>query len=317
MRAAPSLEGVCVPLLSPCSPDGAADPAGLAGNIRRLNAFPLAGYVLFGTTGEGPLLSRAERLAYLRAARDAVPPSRALLAVTAAEGVAAAVEEIERYAEGGAVGALVLTPRYYEAPLEARLAFYREVARRSPLPVLAYNIPLRTRVDLGEQGIRALYGTPGIVGVKDSGADAARMARLAAGRPKRFALLAGSARDLAGQLAAGATGAVLAVANLAPALACAVFGCMRRGEVDRTTRLSALLARANEEFVQPGLAALKAVAGETGMAAGPARLPLTPPDAAARRELLERYARWSREVGAEGSPGSATRSPPASAASPS
>src|SRR5688572_13850381 len=140
------LSGIFAPATTPFDPvTGDADVVALRANLRAWLAHPIAGVVLFGSTGEGPLLDEDERRSLVAAARDLVPAKQLLLAGTGAESTRATIRITQAVAREGADAVLVQPPGYYRPLLtpEALRDHYLAVADESPVPVLLYQVPPR------------------------------------------------------------------------------------------------------------------------------------------------------------------------------
>src|SRR5437867_4988888 len=137
-----NFEGVYPPVLTPFREDEVAHEK-LAANLERLNEYPLAGYVMLGSTGEFPLLTEAEKERVLATAREHTPRSRILVAGTGGESTGGAIRLTKRAAALGVDAVLVITPSYYKAMMKppALIRHYQAVADAAPVPVLRYNFP--------------------------------------------------------------------------------------------------------------------------------------------------------------------------------
>ncbi|MGH9483315.1 MAG: dihydrodipicolinate synthase family protein, partial [Terriglobales bacterium] len=221
------LKGIVAALTTPFDDSGALQLDRLAANLERYNATPLQGYLVLGSSGEAIYLEREEKLQVLAAAARAAQ-GKLLLAGTGEESLQATLSMTARAAELGYHAAVVRTPHYYKKAMTAAAlaAFYREVAEHSPIPVVMYNIPPLTGVDLGLEPILELAEHPRIAGLKESSGSLEKVVRIAAARPG-FAVMVGGAATVYPSLCAGAAGAILALAAAAPEACC---------EIERTFR---------------------------------------------------------------------------------
>src|SRR6202789_939679 len=144
------LSGIFPPITTAFYPDGAVYYKKLESNIERYSRTPVAGIVVQGSTGEGILLSDAERRDVLKVAIAAAAPNKVLIAGTGIESAIETLRLTEYAAEIGYDAAMVRTPHYYKTQMHPAnlLAFYRTVADRSPLPVIIYNFPQATGYDI-------------------------------------------------------------------------------------------------------------------------------------------------------------------------
>lgn len=282
-----SLAGLFLPVTTPFARDGAAAPDHLASQIEIYAAWPLAGIVLFGTTGEGPLLADDEEDALLAAARASLPAQWTLFAQVGRESVRAACAAAERAAGAGVDALLCLPPRYYPVGRAGLAEYYRAVRRAAGLPLLAYHIPQRTHVDLPADLLAELAAEGVLAGIKDSAGDLALQAVLRRAAGREFAILDGKASVLAASLEGGADGAILAVADAVPETALAVFEAHRAGDpaavAEAQERLGALAERIGSRFGIPGIKAAIDLRGWPG--GGAPRAPLLELDPTGRAEV--------------------------------
>lgn len=284
-----AIRGLFCPIATPFDDRGEVDPGRLAAQIRVYAAFDLAGVVLFGTSGEGPLIDEDEEEPLLAAAREALGDDRLLIAQVGRESLRAARRSAARAAAAGADALLCLPPRYYPCGTDELAGYWRGVRAAVDLPLLAYHIPQRTHVSLavGLLGDLAEEGT--LSGIKDSAGDLAMQAALKERLGDAFSVLNGRALVTVGALAGGADGAVLAVADAAPEAAAAVLAAHAAGESLEAGRVQASLAPLAEalgaRFGVPGIKAALDLRGWPG--GGDPRPPLRPLGDAGREAVAD------------------------------
>lgn len=298
----PVLSGLFAPVTTPFGEDGAPDPGRLAAQIEIYADFPLDGIVLLGTSGEGPMLEPDEEAPLLAAARRALSGDRKLIVQIGRESVRGALASGRRAVEGGADALLCLPPRYYAVDDETIARYYRAVAGALELPLLAYHIPQRSKVDLPAELLAGLAGEGVVRGIKDSAGDLELQVHLRREAGPAFAILDGKATVVADSLAQGADGAVLAVADAAPEVVGALLAAHAAGEDGE--------ARAIQERLRPlaeclgtryGVAGIKAALDLRGWpGGGPPRAPLEPVGAEGRREIAAALEAAGVEVGTPG-----------------
>ena len=287
------LSGVYPALTTPFAADGSVSLADLRHNIERYNRTDLAGYVVLGSTGESVLLSRAEMDEILATAKEAAGKEKRLLAGTGAESTAETIERTKRAAELGYQAALVKTPYYYKPwyTPEVLIAHYRRVADASPIPVLLYSVPVFTGLALEAPEVAAMAEHPNIIGIKDSSAHVQRIAEMVAAAPRSFQILTGGAAVVLPSLAAGARGAILALASALPEKCVALYDLVRRGQADQARELQIILLRASKAIVSDaGIGGVKFVMDQRGYRGGLPRLPLLPPSENAKQRIREALA---------------------------
>ena len=271
--------GVYAPVCTPFDASGELCPEALRENIRKYNAAGLAGYVVAGSTGEAAYLSREERLRVFETVRECAD-GRALIAGAGLESVRETVSLIRSAAAIGYHAALVLTPHYYRSQMlreESQIGFFRAVADASPLPVLIYNIPQTTGIDLAAGMVARIAEHANIVGVKESSADLEKVGAMIRGVPRGFPVLVGASGKFHDALQLGAAGGILAIANALPEAALKIYG----GSAETQQRI------ADAAGVAPrfGIQGLKYAMDLKGFYGGEARLPLLPLDARQKAEI--------------------------------
>jgi 4-hydroxy-2-oxoglutarate aldolase len=291
----PWLRGVFPPIPTPFTSDGAlATP--VRPFLEHLRDAGIDGVVALGSNGEAVSLSDRERLDWVVALRAAMPAPLRLIVGTGAQSTRATIELTRAAASAGAEAALVITPSFYRRDLTAaaQLAHFETVAEQSPIPIIVYNVPGNTGVDLPAEWFLALPPHPNIVGIKDSSGDLAKLARIHHGLRNELVLLAGVGEQLADAMAAGADGGVPALANLAPAACARIRAAMAVNDVPVARRLQDQVAPVGRALsTRDGIARLKAALQMLGFDHGLPRPPLPPfpeVERPALRAILERAA---------------------------
>lgn len=207
------------------------------------------GIVACGTTAEAPTLSREERADVIRlciqVARGRVP----IVVGTGTNDTRSTVELTAEAARLGAGGALVVTPYYNRPNPEGLFRHFESVGRSASIPVIIYNVPSRTSVDIGIDTLERLASLPGIVAIKDSTGDLARVREMVARLGNRFTHLSGQDCSMAAFMAAGGEGAISVVSNVAPSMSAALIAAFLRKDHVAGWRIHARL--------QPLLSALE------------------------------------------------------------
>jgi len=277
-----SVRGVLPPIPTPFDTGGQVAYNALRENLQRWNGYGLAGYVVLGSNGEAVYLEHAEKVRLLEAAREAIPAEKLLIAGTGCESTQATIALTRQAADVGADAALVITPSFYDGKMspDALVRYFVAVADASPIPVLLYNVPKFTHVDMSAATIARTVPHPNIVGIKDSSgnitklADTVRVARAAAGGAG-FDVLAGSAGFLFAALAVGAAGGVVALSNIAPQQCVDIYTLYHEGRWDEAAELQRKMVPVNTAITATyGVAGLKAALDMLGFYGGPVRPPL-------------------------------------------
>ena len=268
--------------------EGEVDLEKFKSNIRRFNDFELSGYVVLGTTGENVSLSDEESAALVRAAREAASPGKTIIAGTGRESTKLTIDFSRRMADLGAQAALVRTPGYFKSRLDAEAlkGHYLAVAESSPVPVLIYNIPQNTGVAVDSPTVVELSRHPNIAGIKDSSGNLTAVSEVVPQADRDFVFLLGAGSIVLPGLLMGAGGAILAVANAAPALCLELFDLFKRGRLEDARRVQEALVPLNRAVVPAyGIAGLKYALDLLGYFGGSPRPPLPPVSDKGRAEI--------------------------------
>ena len=274
-------------LVTPFSKSGRLDLDAHQHNLRHLTRLGVRGFLLGGSTGEGPYLATGERTALITAARQELGNRVFLLAGVAGESLRQATGQVEEAATAGADAALVLTPTtLVRGNHRAVTGFFNDLADNAPVPVFLYSVPAVTGYSLPVDTAVRLSQHPNIAGMKDSGGDPVAMARLVEETPDGFILFTGSSKAVTLCRAAGAFGAITASSNYLPELVLDVVqtaGRSAKSARQAQTRLTSL-STAVESHRIPGV---KAAAELVGLRPGYPRRPLRPLPARDRKAIAK------------------------------
>lgn len=277
------LSGIFPAIVTPFR-HGEVDADAIAHNVRRWNETGLAGYVALGSTGEFVHLAPDERARVIAAVREHTPPERTLIAGTGAITTAETIHLTRQAADLGADVAMVVTPFYYTGQMteEVLRVHYTAVADASPIPVLLYNVPMFTHVNMGIETVARLAEHPNIIGIKDSTGDVAQLSAILQSTSEDFIVLTGGAAVLHPALAVGAHGAILAVANVVPELCVEIAQLVARNDHETARRRQAVLTRIHRTLSRHGIGGYKLGMELRGYRGGEPRRPLLLPDEAGR-----------------------------------
>lgn len=280
--------GVFPPLVTPFTDEDEVDLEALRRNLEGYAAAPLAGYVVLGTNGEFPLLSREEKEQVIGAAVRAAG-DRPVLAQVGEESLRGTLSLARRAAELGAAAVLAVTPHYYRGQMTDRalIEFYTSLADESPLPVLLYSIQQNTGVNVSPAVVEACARHPRIVGIKDSSGNLGQIAEYLERAPEGWGVLNGSSSLVVSAFLTGAPGAVLGAANVLPFEVCDVFARCREGRFAEATALEARLRPALRAISRLGVPGVKLGMDMVGFRGGLPRRPLAPVEPAARDALAD------------------------------
>jgi len=279
---------VLTAMVTPFGDDGELDAKGAADLARWLVEHGNDGLVLAGTTGESPTLSDDERIELFRAVRAAVDVT--LIAGATTNDTAHSVRLVEAATETGMDAILAVTP-YYNRPSQAGLAaHFRAVAAATHLPVMLYDIPLRTGRKIATETMLDLArDVATIVAVKDAAGDLAGTARLVAAAPEGFEVYSGEDTLTLPLLAVGAVGTVGVATHWCAAAQAEVVDAFIGGDPARARTLNARLLRSfafESTDAAPNPVPSKAMLRVLGHRVGECRLPMGPTPAGLEDEAL-------------------------------
>ena len=290
----PALEGVIVALLTPVDREGKVDHGALRQLVERLISRGVTGVSPLGSTGEGYSLGLEQRLAVVDTVAGSVPAGMPVIPGVFAHNHEQAVAETAAYADRGATAVLTAPPSYYPLRAAEQEAYFSRLADAAAVPLVLYNIPVYTKIQIAPAAVAALASHPKVAGLKDSGKDLGYGAGLldavaAAGAAADFSVLTGTDSMLVSYMLAGARGTICADANVVPELVLAVYDAVREGKLDDALRGEARLRAVQAAFKTgtppAGYKAALAAAGVGQPWLVPPRLPLTEAETA---ELLDR-----------------------------
>ncbi len=264
-------------MVTPFGADGGVDLATAAELAQRLVVAGCDGVVINGTTGESPTLHADERLALLDAVRAALP-EHAVIMGTGSYDTAASVDLTREAMARGADAALVVTPYYNKPPEEGLLAHYERIADVG-VPVILYNIPSRSVINMSASLQLRLAQHPNIVGTKESSGDFEQAARIIDGAPDDFLLWSGDDVNTLPLLSIGAHGVISVAAHVCAAAMRRLIDAYVAGDVAHAATLHRrLLPLFKGLFMTANPIPVKASLGILGLNVGTARLPLVPLD---------------------------------------
>jgi 4-hydroxy-tetrahydrodipicolinate synthase len=272
----PRFGAVVTAMVTPFDADGALDLDAAAELARWLADHGSDGLVVAGTTGEGPVLTDEERLDLFRAVREAVTVP--VVGGTGTNDTAHSIELTRRASETGIDGALVVTP-YYNRPSQAGLeGHFRAVAASTQLPVILYDIPVRTGRRIAHDTLLRLAGeVTNIVAVKDAAGDPAGAARLVSEAPPGFEAYCGDDALCLPLAAVGEVGVVSVASHWAGPQFAELLAAVDKGDLPRARDVNARLAESYEfqtGDLTPNPVPAKAMMRVLGLRVGQCRLPM-------------------------------------------
>ncbi|MBW4034221.1 MAG: 4-hydroxy-tetrahydrodipicolinate synthase [Proteobacteria bacterium] len=279
-------QGSLVALITPMQADGSIDEAALENFIEWQIAEGTHGLVPVGTTGESPTLSHDEHKRVveltIRIAAKRVP----VIAGAGSNATAEAINLAQHAQSVGADGVLVVTPYYNKPTQDGLILHYTAIADSIDIPVIIYNIPSRSVIDMSVATMAKLAKHRNIAGVKDATANLSRPLHTTATCGPDFCQLSGEDHTALAFLAAGGHGCISVSANIAPRLCAELHNAWQRGDVAAAMAIQArLLPLHDAMFVETNPAPAKYAASLLGYGTPDCRLPLAPLSDAARAQM--------------------------------
>jgi 4-hydroxy-tetrahydrodipicolinate synthase len=281
----PIFHGSITALITPFK-DGKVDERAFQRHVEWQIGQGTHGLVPVGTTGESPTLSHDEHRRVIELCIEVAAGRVPVIAGTGSNSTAEAVALTRFAKQAGADGALVVTPYYNKPTQEGLYLHFKAVNNSADIPIVIYNIPGRSVVDMSVETMARLAQLPNIVGVKDATANLARVSQQRAAIGHEFIQLSGEDATALGFMAHGGQGCISVTANIAPAL-CSEFqlACLG-GNFERALELQDRLMPLHDAlFVESNPGPVKYAAQKLGLCSGETRLPLAPISAASKAKV--------------------------------
>ncbi len=260
----------------------------LADNIERWNATGLKGFVVLGSNGEYVALSEEEKRAVVDTVVQSAGDKMGIIAGTGCESTFETLRLTEDCAKLGAHAALVISPHYYGGRMNeaALVKHYTAVADQSPIPILLYNVPKFTYINLAANLVAHLSEHPNIIGLKDSSGNVIQLGEIINAAAKEFNVLVGTAGVLFSGLTIGCVGGINALANVAPQQCVAILDLVKAGDLDAARQLQLKMLPVNQAVTAVyGVPGLKTAMDMLGYFGGDPRLPLLPSSKSEKSEI--------------------------------
>lgn len=291
------LSGSAVAVVTPMRPDGALDDLAW----HRLLDFHAdngtSAIIVGGTTGESATLTDAELHHLIVTARDRLRGRLAVVAGAGLSSTAATIERVRWIGELGIDGVLVVTPAYNKPTQEGLFRHFSAVAAASTMPVILYNVPGRTAVDLLPATVGRLASVPKIAAIKEAVPGPGRVREILALAPE-LTVLSGDDGTARQAMLAGAKGVISVTANVAPRRMAQMVAAALSGDAEAAGTIDATLAELHDAlFVEPNPIPVKFVLERMGLIDSGIRLPLTPLSERYHGRLLEAMQRAGLECG--------------------
>lgn len=225
----PLFQGICTALITPFRGDSVNDSMLKTLLNRQLEA-GVRCIVICGTTGESPTLSVDEKQKLFETAKKFVGSDGLILAGTGCNCTESAVELSKVAQDCGADGLLVVSPYYNKATSQGLIAHYTAISQAVTIPVLLYNVPSRTGLDIPVSVYETLARLPNVCGVKEASPDLKKAAEIRLRCPEHFSLYSGNDDLLLPMLSLGADGLISVVSNLYPEIMISIWKRFTQGD---------------------------------------------------------------------------------------
>ena len=267
-------KGVFTALLTPFK-NGEMDEVSFRSFIDFQIESGIHGLVPVGTTGESPTVSHDEHKLAVEICIDQANKKVPVIAGTGSNNTAEAIELTNHACEKGADAALVVTPYYNKPNQEGLYAHYKAIAENSDIPIVIYNIPGRSIVDMNLETMNKLFQIKNIIGVKDATSDISRVFKYKSIIGDGFNQLSGEDATTLAYMTYGGHGSISVTSNIAPKLCSDFMNLCLAGKFDEASKINDKLMKLHEcLFIEPSPGPVKYAAEKLGLMSSELRLPL-------------------------------------------
>jgi 4-hydroxy-tetrahydrodipicolinate synthase len=271
------ITGSLVAIVTPMLEDGRLDYARFKSLIDWHIAQGTSAIVVVGTTGESPTVDFDEHKELIRVAVQHSNGRLPIIAGTGGNSTAEAIELSESAKRAGATASLSVVPYYNKPTQEGMYQHFRRIAEAVELPMILYNVPVRTAADLGNDTVLRLAQVPGIIGIKDATANMERGADLIKRAPRNFAIYSGEDAGALALILLGGHGVISVTANVAPRMMAEMCAAALVGDVKKAREINLRLLPLHQRlFIETSPAPVKWAMAQMGLIEGGLRLPLVP-----------------------------------------
>ena len=283
----PLFTGVCTALVTPFLDNKVNYPM-VDMLLRRQIDAGISAVVVAGTTGEAPTLSDDEKRELIQRAKDYAGDACVIIAGTGSNSTEHAISLSKDAEDAGADGLLVVSPYYNKATPDGLVAHYTAIAHSVSIPIILYNVPSRTGVDIPVSVYRRLSAIPNIMGVKEAASDITKITRIRRECPQDFAVWSGNDEQIVPAMALGAKGVVSVLSNLCPVETRLMADAALDGDFDTAAGLQVeLMGLIDLLFCEVNPIPIKEAMGLIGYDCGHCRLPLTSLTRENREKIME------------------------------
>lgn len=265
------------PVPTPFTVDEEIDFGKFKENLGKWEKTGLAGVVVLGSNGEFVSLTHEEKVQMISFVRKNISKDKLVIAGTGCESTRETIMLTREAAESGADAALVINPTYFKGSLTEDVLelHFNKVADASPIPVMIYNMPGNSGINLSAGLLIRLSKNPNIVGMKDSSGNIVQISNIINGTDDDFSVFAGSGSYLLPTLLMGGVGATMAVANVVPNYCVEIEKVFKEGNIEKARDMQLELLDLNNAVTRGfGIPGLKYALDQVGYYGGPVRSPL-------------------------------------------
>ncbi|MFT4038427.1 MAG: 4-hydroxy-tetrahydrodipicolinate synthase [Thermomicrobiales bacterium] len=288
----PAFAGTYTALITPFR-NGELDLPALQALVERQIAGGVSGLVPCGTTGETPALTSREWETVITTVVETTQGRIPVIAGTGSNGTASTVERTQRAQELGADAALIVTPYYNKPTQEGLYQHFAAIATATDLPIVLYNVPGRTSVNMLPETVLRLANIPGIAAIKEASGSLDQSSQILGEAPEGFAVLSGDDSLTLPIMGVGGTGVISVVSNIVPEAVAALTGAALAGDYTTARAIHhSLFDLCRAMFVETNPIPVKAAAALLGYCTPEVRLPLAPLSESAQRRVETALAAW-------------------------
>lgn len=270
--------GIFPPIVTPFRKEEVAYDY-LIENVEKLNKSGIRGMVILGSNGENVFLSEQEKIEVVQKVIQHAAKDKLIIVGSGCESARETICLTNKLAELGAHAALLVTPFYYNNKMneEALIKYYSLVADQAKIPILLYNVPKFTGINMSTETLVQLSHHHNIIGIKDSSGNVNQLGQFLNRVESNFNILVGTAGALFGALTLGCSGGILALANIAPEQCVEIYQLVKSGNYEKAREFQLRMIPVNHATTATfGISGLKYAMDLLGYKGGETRLPLLP-----------------------------------------
>jgi 4-hydroxy-2-oxoglutarate aldolase len=282
------LNGIFSPITTPFTNDEIAFDK-LEDNLSKWNITELSGYIVAGSNGESPFLTSKEKTKLTEFVKKN-SNGKAVITGTGSDSIKETITATNEAASAGADAALVITPCFFKNKMNqlALKEYFTRVAEGIKIPLIIYNVPKFTGINVEPETVIELSKNENIIGIKHSTENIPEISEIISGVEPGFSVLVGTASLLYAGFTIGAAGAIAALANIFPDACVKIFDLVNKKEYDKAKEIQMQLTKINRLVTAKyGIAGLKTAMDMLNLFGGKTRSPLQDIDEKAKNEIRE------------------------------